>query len=520
MENKRITLKPHGNMLEIQNDAMPGNRSMIKNVLVNIKDDLTEIQKKNPLIISKGGIPLLYDKRENTVYVDATDSHSLIIGSTGSKKTRLVVLPLIHILCYAEESMIVSDPKAEIYNRTAAKLKENGYNVMVLNFRDPSMGEGWNPLAIPYELYKVGERDRAYEFINDIASNLMCSELNHQDVFWEYSASDLLFGLILLAFQQNEKNYVSFEDVLNLRAKLFLNGNPNMDIWDEAKKDILIHHSLIGTIEAPDRTRTSILSTFDQKMRIFAFQENLTDMLKQNTISVDKLGIEKSAVFLIMPDEKTTYHRLISLFVKQCYERLIYLAQNSKLATFKTRINYILDEFSTLPTISDFPAMITAARSRNIRFFLFIQSQKQLEHRYKVEAETIESNCNNWVFLTSRELSLLQSISALAGQTAEGKPLISVFALQHLDKEKGEALVFSGRQFPFITELADINEFDHDKYEILEMNERLPIVEESIDVDLEINEKTEEKRVECIQEDEYDLQKELERKFDELFGPP
>ena len=242
-------------------------------------------------------------------------------------------------------------------------------------------------------------------------------------------------------------------------------------------------------------------------------------MLKQNTISVDKLGIEKSAVFLIMPDEKTTYHRLISLFVKQCYERLIYLAQNSKLATFKTRINYILDEFSTLPTISDFPAMITAARSRNIRFFLFIQSQKQLEHRYKVEAETIESNCNNWVFLTSRELSLLQSISALAGQTAEGKPLISVFALQHLDKEKGEALVFSGRQFPFITELADINEFDHDKYEILEMNKRLPIVEESIDVDLEINEKTEEKSVECVQEDEYDLQKELERKFDELFGP-
>lgn len=301
---------------------------------------------------------------------------------------------------------------------------------------------------------------------------------------------------------------------------MFLNGNPNMDIWDEAKKDILIHHSLIGTIEAPDRTRTSILSTFDQKMRIFAFQENLTDMLKQNTISVDKLGIEKSAVFLIMPDEKTTYHRLISLFVKQCYERLIYLAQNSKLATFKTRINYILDEFSTLPTISDFPAMITAARSRNIRFFLFIQSQKQLEHRYKVEAETIESNCNNWVFLTSRELSLLQSISALAGQTAEGKPLISVFALQHFDKEKGEALVFSGRQFPFITELADINEFDHDKYEILEMNKRLPIVEESIDVDLEINEKTEEKSVECVQEDEYNLQKELERRLDELFGSP
>lgn len=473
MENAKVSLKPHGSMLEIQNEALPGNRSTIKNALVNIKDDISAIKEKNPLIESKGGLPLLYD--EKTVYVDATDSHSLIIGSTGSKKTRLVVLPLIHILCYAEESMIISDPKAEIYNRTAGKLKSNGYKVTVLNFRNPSLGEGWNPLAIPYELYKAGERDRAYEFINDISANLMCSELNHKDVYWEYSASDLLFGLILLAFKRSEKECVSFEDVLELRAQMFPKGMPNLHIWEEAKKDLLIHHSLIGTIEAPEGTRTSILSTFDQKMRVFAFQENLTDMLKQNTISVDKLGFEKSVVFLIMPDEKTTYHRLISLFVKQCYERLIYLAQGLEQASFKTRVNYILDEFSTLPTISDFPAMITAARSRNIRFFLFIQSQKQLERRYNVEAETIESNCNNWMFLTSRELSLLQSISALAGQRADGKPLVSIFALQHLDKDKGEALVFSGRLYPFITELVDISVIDHDEYEVLGMEKRAPI---------------------------------------------
>lgn len=508
---KRIVLKPHGSMLEIQNDAIPGNRSTIKNTLVNLKDNLSDIREKNPLIKSKGGIPLLYDKSEHTVYVDATDSHSLIIGSTGSKKTRLVVLPLIHMLSYAEESMIISDPKAEIYNRTAAMLKQSGYRVTVLNFRNPSLGESWNPLAIPYELYKSGKRDRAYEFINDIAANLMCSELNHKDVFWEYSASDLLFGLILLAFKQSKKEPVSFEDVLNLRADMFEGGDPNRCMWEKAKEDILIHHSLIGTIEAPDNTRTSILSTFDQKMRIFAFQENLTDMLKQNTISVDRLGFEKSAVFLIMPDEKTTYHRLISLFVKQCYERLIYLAQNSEQAAFRIRINYILDEFSTLPTISDFPAMITAARSRNIRFFLFVQSQKQLERRYQVEAETIESNCNNWVFLTSRELSLLKSISALAGQTAEGKPLISVFALQHLNKEKGEALVFSGRQFPYITDLVDISEIDHDRYEILEMRKRTKVLEKTFDSDIGVTGVLEEEQKMA------DIRKEIERKIDELF---
>ena len=469
---KRLTLKPYDSMLEIQNDAISANRNTIKNELVNIKEDLSEIRKKNPIILSKGGIPLLYDREEKTAYVDATDSHSLIIGSTGSKKTRLVVLPLIHMLSYAEESMIILDPKAEIYNRTAAMLKKHNYKVKVLNFRNPSLGEGWNPLAIPYELYKQGEEDRAYEFVNDIAINLMDSEPNLVDKFWDYSASDLLFGLILFAFKMGEKKQVAFDDILQLRATMFPQGEPNIEMWTEAKKDILIQTSLIGTVEAPDRTRESILSTFDQKMRIFSLQKNLIDMLRYNTISVDELGVEKSAVFLIMPDEKTTYYRLISLFVKQCYERLIYLAQNLDRQTFSTRINYILDEFSTLPTISDFPAMITAARSRNIRFFLFIQSQKQLEHRYKVEAETIESNCGNWVFLTSRELSLLKTISDLAGMTAEGKPLISVFALQHLNKEKGEALVFSGRQFPYITELIDISEIDHDTYKILQMPQR------------------------------------------------
>lgn len=520
MENKRITLKPQGGMLNIQNDAVPASRDTIKKALVDIREDLTEIRKKHPLITSKGGVPLMYDENEHTAYVDATDSHSLIIGSTGSKKTRLVVLPLIHMLCYANESMIISDPKAEIYNRTANLLHQNGYQVSVLNFRNPSLGEGWNPLAIPFELYKSGERDRAYEFINDISSNLMCSELNHQDVFWEYSASDLLFGLILLAFKRAEKETVSFKDILDLRSSLFNNGSPNLAVWEEVKQDLLICHSLIGTIEAPDRTRTSILSTFDQKMRIFAFQENLLDMLEQNTISVDKLGFEKSAVFLIMPDEKTTYHRLISLFIKQCYERLIYLAQNLEQSTFSTRINYVLDEFSTLPTISDFPAMITAARSRNIRFYLFVQSQKQLEHRYEVEAETIESNCSNWIFLTSRELSLLESVSAFAGIAANGKPLISVFALQHLNKERGEALVLSGRLCPFITQLLDIDKIDNGKFEILEMVKRPPQIKASIE-EIDIAKESDEESLSIeddVLDDEHDIQKELEKKFNELFG--
>uniref|UniRef100_UPI002D806C8F TraM recognition domain-containing protein n=1 Tax=Oscillibacter sp. TaxID=1945593 RepID=UPI002D806C8F len=123
-------------------------------------------------------------------------------------------------------------------------------------------------------------------------------------------------------------------------------------------------------------------------------------------------------------------------------------------------VNYILDEFSSLPVISDFPAMITAARSRNIRFTLFIQSKHQLVQRYKDEAETIQANCGNWLFLTSRETAILQEISTLCGRVNTRTPVLSEAELQRLDKETGEALLLSGRAKPFITRLPDINLYE------------------------------------------------------------
>lgn len=172
---------------------------------------------------------------------------------------------------------------------------------------------------------------------------------------------------------------------------------------------------------------------------------------------------------MIMPDEKTSYHKLVSVFVKQSYEYFIYLAQKNlyeeeiRVGHLPIRINYILDEFSSLPTIADFPAMITAARSRNIRFVLFIQSKHQLKQRYGEETDTIVTNCVNWVFLTTRELSLLEEISKLCG-TKEQNPILSVSQLQRLSKEEGEALLLIGRNKPYIAKLPDIDVYDRGKY--------------------------------------------------------
>jgi len=186
-------------------------------------------------------------------------------------------------------------------------------------------------------------------------------------------------------------------------------------------------------------------------------------MLSGNTVDISRFGREKTAVYLIIPDEKSTYHFLVTTFIKQAYEILIAEAQKEKTRQLPVRVNFVLDEFCNLPTIPDMPSMISAARSRNMRYFLVAQSLHQLKSRYGEDADTIKGNCDNWVFLTSKELDLLEEISLLCGSyyTANGlnRRLISVSELQRLDKSKGETLIMHCRQYPIITEIADIDSY-------------------------------------------------------------
>lgn len=472
-----------------------------------------------------GGVPLGRCNEEQ-ILVDNSDSHTLIMGATGSKKSRLVIMPSVYITGAAGESMVISDPKAEIYSRTAKYLKKEGYNLIVINLRNPTSGHAWNPLSIPYFFYKNGDVDRAYEFANDVAFNLTQAEKDLSDPFWDNSAGDLFFGLVILLFRYVNGNslpdeYVNLYNLIRLRRYLFQNKNSTRIDDDYLRalvdSDEIIAGSLSGTVTAPDKTKTSILSTFDEKMRCFILQPSLLDMLSNDSIDLHNACGMKFAIFLIMPDEKTTYHKLVSLFVKQSYEHLIYEAQKTATGRLPIRVNFILDEFSSLPTIKDFPNMVSAARSRDIRFVLVIQSIHQIVERYREEAETIRSNCTNWIFLASRELPLLTDISALCGKSKSGRDVVSVSALQHLNKEKGEALILSGRLLPYIAELIDISHYDNDKHSLLKMDivkRKQFLLSEFKPVETDSNVSIDNDRGQEL----HDIQKELERKFDELFG--
>src|SRR5699024_9516461 len=105
---------------------------------------------------------------------------------------------------------------------------------------------------------------------------------------------------------------------------------------------------------------------------------------------MNSIGKEKTAVFIIIQDEKKTYHSLATIFVKQCYETLIDVAQSNG-GKLPCRTNFLLDEFANMPPLKDVTTMITAARSRQIRFTMIIQNFAQLKQVYGADnAETIK----------------------------------------------------------------------------------------------------------------------------------
>ena len=163
---------------------------------------------------------------------------------------------------------------------------------------------------------------------------------------------------------------------------------------------------------------------------------------------MDNIGTEKRAVFLVVPDEKTTYHFLAALFISQCYESLLENAEQNN-GKLPVRVNFIMEEFCNMPRLSDLGPMLTAARSRNIRFHLVVQSYSQMVDKYGYSiSKTIMDNCGNLIYLHTSEISFLEYISRLTGTNEYGRPLISVSRLQHL--RKNETLIFHDRCYPFL----------------------------------------------------------------------
>ncbi|MCM1047164.1 MAG: type IV secretory system conjugative DNA transfer family protein [Clostridiales bacterium] len=428
----------------------------------DLKEKLTEIDLEQGEY-QAGGVPLIV--QDGKAYVDTGDSHTIIFGATGSKKTRLLGMPAVEILSGAGESFVITDPKGEIYNKTAENVRQKGYQVFCLNLRDFREGNTWNPLALPYDFYHSGEKGKAVEMISELSKMIIGDK--EDDPFWTNSAADVVTGFMLILLEQAKKEECNIKSLITLWGQYLDAKKDTLGAIKSLFKDSLIRRKL-GTLDnSSEKTVGSIEAVVATGINKLAANEEFVDFLSQAGLEFNSVVDKKIAIYLIIPDENTFTHFVASLFIKQLYEFLIKMAQKRAECKLDIRMNYIIDEFANIPKINNMDSMITASRSRNIRFCLIVQSKMQMNSKYGDIASVICDNCSNWVYLYSKDYELLNEISKLCGEVIYDNnvtmPLISEFELQHLDKEKGEALVLSGRNCPCIVNLADIDEYPAQK---------------------------------------------------------
>lgn len=411
------------------------------------------------------GMPLINNGKE--IWVDSSGYHNMIIGSTGSGKSQGLSLPFIRVMAKGGESMIVTDPKGELYEKTANELKERGYNIILLNFRNPQNGNCWNPFTLPYNLYKNGDVDKATELLEDLAKNILYDEASKgQDPFWENTSADYFTGLSLALFEDAKEEEININsiNIMSTVGEEKLGGTTYIkEYFSDKDQTGSAYVNASSTLMAPNDTKGSILSVFKQKIKMFSSRENLSEMLSHSDFDLEDIGRKKTAVFIVIQDEKKTYHPLVTIFLKQCYETLVRVAQENEGGKLKYRTNFLLDEFANMPPLTDVDSMVSAARSRNIKLSFIIQDFSQLNDVYgKEKATTIRGNCGNTIYILSTELAALEEISKLCGEVkskkddkTDSRPLVTVTDLQNMKEE--EAIVLRSRMYPYKTKL----KFDH-----------------------------------------------------------
>lgn len=420
---------------------------------------LLEVDTTTPTFPS-GGIPLY--TQGNKAYLDTSDSHSIVFGATGSKKTRLFVMPTVEIIYRSGEAFVVTDPKGEIYLKTKESAKAYGYHTVCIDLRNLKASHCWNPFQLPYELYHDGNKGKALEMLTELSRHIIGDT---GEEFWTNAGIDMLLGFMLLLFLNNTKEDCTLRNLLQLWNRYSENQRSfREDLrYERLKTDEITQCKLRMIYNNSDKTVGSAEAIVSTGLNKLVINDDLTDLLSTNSFNLFDLANKKVGIYLIIPDENTSSHFVASLFISQLYEVMIQVAQKSSKCALDVRMNFIIDEFANLPKLEGIETMITASRSRNIRFALIVQGLTQLKQKYDETANTLCGNCNNWIYLYSKDYELLHTISRLCGEviydTKTTMPLLSEFDLQHLSKEKGEVLILAGRKHPFLSHLTDIDDY-------------------------------------------------------------
>lgn len=405
------------------------------------------------------------------------ENHVGVIAATRLGKTTSYVIPTI--LSFAKQflkrSMIISDPKGEIYRYTSETLREQGYRIILLNFRDYLHSECWNMLTPIFRKYKkidkiidevcVIETDhgprnkfrgriyenqqeldediqRAMDLLlgevgNDIdnVANMFIETRKQDDPYWEDIAREtlkaFLWGMLEDSDSKNCNNPItedtfSFNTILTIIATF--NDEESSFEYDngyftQRQKNSRAHILAKGLLDNAPNTRKCIMSVLMSKLAIFN-EVAMRLITSCNSFEITEMADGPTAIFIDYRDELKVHFQVISLFIQDAYRYLIEQANEKPNGKLDVPVYFILDEFGNFPSLKDFETTISACAGRNIFFILIIQSYAQLNSVYgSAVAEIIKDNLNVHIFFGSNNPSTLEAFSHECGQQTRISPL-------------------------------------------------------------------------------------------------
>ena len=472
-------------------------------------------------------------------------------------------------------SYVFTDPKGELYDRTAGYLKEHGYEIKVLNLVRPQYSDGYNPL-----MHISSELD-----VDVIANTIVKGQKTDSgsDPYWDDMAEMLLKALIyyLLATRPPEEQNLASCAELVRAANNSGGGNLLTELMNQLPYDHPARMNYKSIEIAPEKTYSSILSSLQSKLGKFDSRD-IADLTSTNTINFEDIGRKKTALYVISSDTHAAYDFLLTIFFSQMIQHLYDFADLNG-GALPQPTYFILDEFANIGRIPDFDKKISTSRSRKISFSVILQNLDQLEAVYDKSYETIIGNCDTTIFLGSNSQKTVEYFSKELGEKTisrdswsvskdknmwrqgynksdqiMARALMTPDELRRLDNdlciifEKGIKPIKAHKYYYFKYDTIklvnrfecshnDIDPIDRGKWR--KYNPYNPYVEETEDQKEETKieslddlfddvEEPETKKVEeapMLPQDEednkkeddvlsYDVQKELEAKFDELFG--
>lgn len=374
---------------------------------------------ESSLPLSSGGIVLGMNQQrgKEQLYYVGDDVHSLCIGATRSGKSRSVVLQSIGLLALAGESLVISDPKAELFHYSAPMLEKIGYEVLTLDFRHPEKSHHYNLLQPVIDATLAGDQEQAEMLAWDM-TNVLVGKSQGEKI-WTNGEMSVIAASILSVVWDNIKRpeYQNMTNVYWFLAEMNKQIGNKTPMQEYIKRLPQQHpaRALLSISDiAPSRTKGSFYTSALTTLRLFT-SKSIYAITHKSDFSLTDLGEKKQALFIILPDEKTTFYPVASLMISQLYE-LLTTEADKRGGRLKRRVNFLLDEFGNFTPIADFTNKLTVGGGRGMRFNLFLQSFEQLKEKYNDHvANTIKSNCQTWIYLQADDLETLREVSEKLG---------------------------------------------------------------------------------------------------------